>query len=386
LGFSDYLRDPINNTIQSFDEEEGFDYPDEDLGPDSDDDEETKKSALDQLDIDWLRYDTDNEPVYVYDFETDYPPPAKLVDPLDGMWTGQLLEVYDGETSVAEGTMSMMLTRAGDKLSGGVENFYDTLELEGTVTEERKVVFTITWEDYDYTAVCTGQYDPETDTIAGIWEEKVNEDGEEEEEEEEEEESDSEEEEEEGSESGSDSESDSGSESEEDEDANDEEEGSDDEKEGKEKVAVVGKNAEKDGEWVDEDSAEVVPEQNGDDSPTLTFIFRRTPAAAYRFRYTDAQFKENRARARWGFAIAATIDQVQRSHLSWPYLKKRFAERKRYIELAKRDKVVEDDLTPWTILNDDEEAEFDQLKNDLEPCDARFYDAAAVFELQKVVA
>ncbi|KAJ7657340.1 hypothetical protein DFH06DRAFT_991084, partial [Mycena polygramma] len=291
-GFSDYLRDPINNTAHQFDEEDGFAYADEDLGPDSDDDEETTKAIFARMSTDWLRYDTDNEPVDVYDFETEHPPPATLNDPLDGTWTGKLFEIEDGEQVAYEGIISMVLTRDGEKLSGAADNFYGILDVEGTVAEDRKVVITIDWGE-EGAVVCTGQYDPETDTISGL--------------------------------------------------------------------------------------------EASDDPSTRPFIFRHTPPDAYRFRYTDAQFTANRARARWGFAIAAAIDQVKRTRMSWPWLKNRFAERRRYMQLRNQDDINWQKLTPYTPLTDDEDAELRGLRNVLPPCDARFYDAQVDFELQKMV-
>ncbi|KAJ6594849.1 hypothetical protein B0H19DRAFT_1096915 [Mycena capillaripes] len=389
LGFTDRLRDPINNTSHTFTEEDGFAYPGEDLGPDSDDDDETKKVIFARMDVDWLRFDPANEPVDVYDFEKLHPPPKTLTDPLDGTWTGQILEPEDEKLLADDGTISLVLKRNGDKLEGGAENFVDIMEFEGTVAEDRKVVFTITWGD-DSGVICTGQYDPETDTIAGTWEEKEDEDDDDDDDSSSSsdssssEESDSDEDDEESSsESGSGSGSGSGS-----EDGEDKEEGAEGEDEVVEEGAVASAGAEKDSDWVDEDVAPAADDKDGDDSETLpqTFIFRRTPAEAHRFRYTDAQFKANRARARWGFAIAAAIDQVQRAHLSWPYLKKRFAERRRFIELLKRDTITDQKLTPWTPLSDDEEIEFLQLKNDLPSCDARFYYLVSEFELQKIVS
>jgi len=81
------------------------------------------------MDTDWLQYETVDEPCDVYNFETEHPPPTTLVDPLDGMWTGQLREVDNGKITIEEGTMSMVLTRADDKLSGAVENYTDILDL-----------------------------------------------------------------------------------------------------------------------------------------------------------------------------------------------------------------------------------------------------------------
>ncbi|KAJ6530320.1 hypothetical protein B0H19DRAFT_482579 [Mycena capillaripes] len=360
MAYSEYQLDPINNTIEAFDEEDGFKYDDEDLGPDSDDDEETEKSIFARINLGkekwkkWLRYWPNDEPVNIYNFKATHPPPATLIDPLDGLWTGQLREVHKGKKETSEGTMSMVLTRAGDKLSGAVENFSDILDLEGTV-EQHKINFTIDWKDY--AVACTGQYDSKTDTITGFWKEKEVDD------------SSSEDSNSDDDTDSSDDSGDSGSSDDSGESSSNSASGSESESETEEGNNGVDHN---------EDGAD------SEDS-TQTFIFRRTPADVYRFRYTDAQFAENPARARWGFAIAATIDQVQRTRLSWPYLKKRFAERKRYIELAKRETMADRNVTPRTSLDDNEAAELVRLKDDLHPSDARFYDLVVDFELEQIV-
>lgn len=370
------------------------------MSPDSDDDEEEIKTIFTRAgkeDIDALRHDTQNEPSGVYNFEILHPPPATRVDPLDGVWTGQLLDVANGVASASEGTMSMVLTRAEDKLSGAAENFLDILEVAGTVTEERKVVFTITWPD-GYIAECTGQYDPELDVITGFWEGTNGDDS---------------------SSEGSDSDSDSSDSDSSDSDSSSSSDGNEakeaalepkvgekaeDEKgtesptktdedtapEPAEDGDADGNGAKEDGDAADKDGEEAASNATDDsessDDDVYPFIFTRTPAAAYRFRYNDDQFKANRARARWGFAIAATVDQVQRKRFSWAYLKQRFTERKRFLELAKRNKMNIKELTPWTPLNVEESAEFGKFKSDLPPSDARFYYSVAEFEVHKLVA
>ncbi|KAJ7034088.1 hypothetical protein C8F04DRAFT_956948, partial [Mycena alexandri] len=289
LAYGGHQRDPKNNTIYTFDEEDGFETDeDEDLGPDSDDDEASTKAILARMDPNILHHKPENEPSGAYTFEKLHPPPAARADPIDGAWTGQLL--VDGE-SFDEGAISLMLTRMGDKLAGGAENWAELLSVAGTVDEGHKVVITIDWSD-GYGVVCTGKYDPETDTITA---------------------------------------------------------------------------------------------SNGSYEEIFSFTFRRTPAAAFRFRYTDAEFAKNRARARWGFAIAATIDQVQQMRFSWPYLKKRFAERKNFIELTKRQTIVERKLTPWTPMSSKDLTQLQTLKDALHPSDAQFYNSLALFQLQKVV-
>ncbi|KAJ7090797.1 hypothetical protein B0H15DRAFT_836939 [Mycena belliarum] len=400
LTYGEYQRDVINNLILTFDEEGGFEDENEDLGPETDDDEETVNAIFARMSTDVLRYDTEDEAGDIYDFETVHPAPTLPVDPLDGAWTGQMVEDEDGKISTPEGTLAIVLTRTGDKLAGGGESYLGILEIMGTVEEDRKVEITIRWPD-GYKAVCTGQYDPDTDTIAGTWDSGDDDDD--------------------WSLSSSDiedaeAESETSSSSDSDNETGDEEgvSDTDDTKESEaaqasgdgaadEEGAVVGDGAEADGkesDWVDEDktpaddagpSSSATDEGSESTGPSIIigrypFIFRRTPPAAYRFRYTDAQLKENRARARWGFAIAATIDQVQRTRLTWPYLKKRFGEQKRFIELSIRRKTDLQSLTPRTPLNDEETDELIRLRTDLSSCDARFYNSVAEFELRKLIA
>ncbi|KAF8147003.1 hypothetical protein K438DRAFT_2091048 [Mycena galopus ATCC 62051] len=172
LFYGNHEPDPINNTIAMFQEEDGFEHAD-DLGPYSDDDEPTTKTILARLEPpntpSILLYEPWDGPKYVYDLEKRHPLPVTLADPVDGMWTGQL-QFPDG--TAPEGTLSMVLTRTADKLAGVAENYLGVLDVAGTVEEQNIVRFIITWPD-GYAVVCTGQYDPGTDTIAGSWEQRT---------------------------------------------------------------------------------------------------------------------------------------------------------------------------------------------------------------------
>ncbi|KAJ7429390.1 hypothetical protein B0H11DRAFT_2409490 [Mycena galericulata] len=319
LLYGKFKRDRINNTICSFEEEDGYNDDNEDLGPESDDDEPTTKAILARMDTAVLRHETHNVPTGVYNFETLHPVPP-LVDPVDGAWTGQIQAVDNGKVTAYEGTLLMVLTRTGDKLSGAAENFINILEVTGTVDEERKVVIKISWPD-GYAVECTGKYGAEKETIEGEWADADDD---------------------------SDSDSDSGSDT-------------------------------------SDGSSSAGSEQSSPDA-TYPFIFRRTSPDAYRFLYTPAQFTENPARARWGFAIAATIDEIQRKRLSWSNLKKRFEERRRFIELDKRNRMDFEDLTPNTVLNAAERAELYRMKADMRACDTRFYHSVVYFDLRHLAS
>ncbi|CAK5271410.1 unnamed protein product [Mycena citricolor] len=119
---------------------------------------------------------------------------------------------------------------------------------------------------------------------------------------------------------------------------------------------------------------------------TFTFIFHRTPAEwpeSYRFRPSPTA--ENRAVARWHFAINAVLDQFQRRNMSWRWLKARFAERRRFIHLMTRNKANDRGLTPWAPLSDGELAELRNLLSVLTSADTRFYLTIVELELRKVV-
>ncbi|KAJ7124548.1 hypothetical protein C8R44DRAFT_704054 [Mycena epipterygia] len=396
--------DPINNTIVSWKEEQGYAYDDEDLGPQSDDDEETQAAIFNRMDLDILRYDL-LDAAYenpTYNFETLHPPPTPA-DPIDGVWSGHLLRVADDLSSSAEGLLSLVITRNGDALSGGAENFLAVSEISGTVDAEHNVEFTITWPD-EWSAACTGKYDPETDTLVGFWERNSDD-------------SDSESSEDEGTDDPEESPGDENggedAESSEDKETDDPEESPADENEGEDDADVSEPEQDEETTGEEDDAAEAddtvaaegdeeitgegdaVTEANDavtaegsdkdDTEQNASFVFHRTPSSSYRFRYTSEEFKTSRARARWAFAIAAVIHDVQRAHWAWRYFKQRFAERRRFVHLNKADKIARQNLTPWIVLDDDETAELNLLKAQLAPADARFYNAIADYEIQFLV-
>lgn len=374
------------------------------------------------MDLDILRYDL-LDAAYenpTYNFETLHPPPTP-VDPIDGVWSGHLLHVADDLSSSAEGLLSLVITRNGDALSGGAENFLAVSEISGTVDAEHKVEFTITWPD-EWSATCTGKYDPETDTLVGFWKRSSDD-------------SDSESSEDEGT---TDPEESSGDENGEEAESS-KDEGTDDPKEspadedgeegktdvsepeqdeeettGEEDNAAEADDATEGDEETtgeEDDGAETDNAAEGDEETTgegddvaeaddavtaeaddeddteqnSSFIFHRTPSSSYRFRYTSEEFKTSRARARWAFAIAAVIHDVQRAHWAWRYFKQRFAERRRFVHLNKADKIARQNLTPWIVLDDEETEELNLLKSQLPPADARFYNAIADYEIQFLV-
>ncbi|KAF7350869.1 Protein kinase domain-containing protein [Mycena sanguinolenta] len=308
----DRLQDPIRNTIATFEEEDGFEYSDEDLGPDSDDDEEIKKAIVTRLKPpSILLYELEDEPKHVYDLQKRHP--ATTADPLDGMWTGQ---IFCSGGGALDGTISMLLTRTAGGLTGIAENFFGVSGVTGTV-EGRLIRFTVTCYN-GYAVLCTGQFNQATGTITGSWTEDL-------------------------------------------------EEGED-----SDPINTTDAVAEE---------TQVAHSDLQNPIADYDFVFRRPPS----FRYTDAQFIENPARARWKFAIATVFDPIRRTNLSW--LMDRFAQRKRFMDLRKRQMIdwLDISIPHWNPLDDEETAELHQLSTDLHSSDARFYNWAAEFEVEQLV-
>ncbi|KAJ7617951.1 hypothetical protein FB45DRAFT_932998 [Roridomyces roridus] len=309
---------PKNNSLCTFEVEDGYDEEDEDIGPESDDDEAKTKSVLAKTNAGILRHPMQDAPQGMYDFETRHPIPS-TTDPLDGVWVGQIqVKEKEKDVMVYEGTITMVLSRVGDTLKGGAENYLGVLGVTGTV-DGKKVAFKITWPD-GFAVQCTGSYSEERDMIVGEWVDADDEDR--------------------------DSDSESGSDS-------------------------------------DSDSANSATEDVA--TTTWPVIFTRVPAEVFRFRYTEAQFATNRVQARWGFAVAAVVEQVRRDSCSWAFLKKRFTERRRYMELETRDIATWGKYSPWRALTPDERSELYRLRADLCSCDGRFYRALTWFEMRKAI-
>jgi Vacuolar sorting-associated protein 13, N-terminal len=99
----------------------------------------------------------------------------------------------------------------------------------------------------------------------------------------------------------------------------------------------------------------------------------------YRFRYTDAEFKSNPARARWKFACAAVLYQVKRRLWSWSLIKEKCSEKRRFIELKTRWEIGGANNVP--MLTDEEDEELVQLRLRLSTADHVLYDT--VYRLKK---
>ena len=87
-------------------------------------------------------------------------------------------------------------------------------------------------------------------------------------------------------------------------------------------------------------------------------LLTRTATPLYRFRYTEAAFVANRARARWSFACSSVLHQVRQRNCSWGFIQESIARRRRFVFLH-----IRRDLG-WSLyapIDDLKEGEADEL-------------------------
>lgn len=114
------------------------------------------------------------------------------------------------------------------------------------------------------------------------------------------------------------------------------------------------------------------------------FILRRISPSLLRYRYTSGEFLEDPVRSRWAFACNAALHIAQERLWSQRFFEARFTERKRFVELTTRSLIAAMGLTPQMPLLPAEKGELEHLRRDLNPSEARFYQALAEFEIQKL--
>ncbi|KAG5731843.1 hypothetical protein E4T56_gene13803 [Termitomyces sp. T112] len=124
--------------------------------------------------------------------------------------------------------------------------------------------------------------------------------------------------------------------------------------------------------------------RGGQDEHGESFTLQRTPPNLLRYRYTPQQFAEDPVRSRWSFVCSAALHQAQAALWSRRFFEERFRERKRYVELTTRDLIVQMGLTPQVPLTQVERGELEYLRQELDPSEARFYQALSDFEIQKL--
>ncbi|KAI1785580.1 hypothetical protein LXA43DRAFT_1037408 [Ganoderma leucocontextum] len=97
----------------------------------------------------------------------------------------------------------------------------------------------------------------------------------------------------------------------------------------------------------------------------FTFIFKRLSSEIMRFYPTPTELAENKARALWRFAIAATAAQACRKMGSWSWLRQRWQTGQRYAEL-----VIRRDISP---LAAEETVDLARCQRSMTPEEARLY-------------
>lgn len=105
------------------------------------------------------------------------------------------------------------------------------------------------------------------------------------------------------------------------------------------------------------------------------FVLKRVRPESMCFWPAPVQLEANKARALWGFAIAAVRDGVRRDRWSWSFFKERRDNRRRFIELYIRSN--ESSTQFGTPLNGAERQELLQIKKTFTAADSRFYHSLA---------
>ncbi|KAJ7785322.1 hypothetical protein DFH07DRAFT_976101 [Mycena maculata] len=101
------------------------------------------------------------------------------------------------------------------------------------------------------------------------------------------------------------------------------------------------------------------------------FVFKRTVPEYMCFTPAPVELETNKARALWGFAIAAVRYGVRRDRWSWSFFKERRDHRLRYLELYIRSDAASTRF--GQALTDEEEVEFGRLQATFTTATNRFY-------------
>lgn len=107
------------------------------------------------------------------------------------------------------------------------------------------------------------------------------------------------------------------------------------------------------------------------DGQAGTVSFSQTPPEFFEFKYTDAAFAANPARARWSFATAAASQEARRRLFAWSLVKKRCSQRRSYLEIRAAQ------LTSTIIPSAKQDLEWKNLRLIVEPTLARLYHTIA---------
>ncbi|SJK96921.1 uncharacterized protein ARMOST_00170 [Armillaria ostoyae] len=311
-------------------------------------------------------------------------------DPIQGQWTGHLY--YERKSDL--GLIQLAIDSVTDgALAGKAATWKWTMNISGDIKEGNKVYIRLAFEDGDFVDL-TGDLDAEKGIIKG-WCKYIRGPGDEEADDSDEQSSDDEG----GGEQGDDNGDQGGTEENKDavtqgEDRAASGEGTDgehsstlqnDEIDAAEESQSGAADPESNEADVD-DGASQASDGSGSTDPEsenyyYKFILRRTPASLCRFlpgdqRDLPAAEEEDagsRARARWRFACTSVLDRMRRKSFSWKFLKDRFAERRRFLELAVRERCVDENYCPRSPLSEEEQQELFRLNCIICPMDSRYY-------------
>lgn len=116
-----------------------------------------------------------------------------------------------------------------------------------------------------------------------------------------------------------------------------------------------------------------------------TFRLQQAPAWTHQFRYSQSEFEENAALARWSFAGRAALYQAKQQLWSWSFFEDRRRKRKRFLELFKcRELTNVWYFTQEFQLTEEQVKELHDLEKALTPTDARLYRAIGKSEIRKL--
>ncbi|KAG6853344.1 hypothetical protein C0991_005075 [Blastosporella zonata] len=123
---------------------------------------------------------------------------------------------------------------------------------------------------------------------------------------------------------------------------------------------------------------------NKDDRCDGSFEFSRTPAPLVRFKYSQDEFKKNRAQARWRFACAAVRFRVKRDMLSSDYVVERLRTGRRFKELTIKNLIETFNLTRRNTFPEEERQELRNLESTICPTLDQFYYSIARYVLERL--
>jgi len=117
--------------------------------------------------------------------------------------------------------------------------------------------------------------------------------------------------------------------------------------------------------------------------PLGTFLLTRNPTWVHQFRYGNAEFQQNPARARWNFALNAIEYQLRKDNFSWSYIKTRIVQRKRVVELSKCRALYPFPYSPQQPFDEEAYVELNGLEKNLSRGDRRLYKSITKLEMRK---